>query len=147
MDRSTTRIFSRIDFHRSSGRSIEKRICWLFQAFRAEIEPRQSAAHAPTRRSNRVAINQLDPGHERNLLLLTPLLPPLCNSTLYSRAHEITSRLVNYRDLAVSVSLPDKRLRRIARVGLSNISNRSRFAQNGWPTIMSPVRHLDRIAI
>lgn len=29
-----------------------------------------------TRRSNRVAINQLDPGHERNLLLSTPHLPP-----------------------------------------------------------------------
>lgn len=93
---------------------------------RAEIEPRQPIGGSrATRRSNRVAINQLDPGHERNLLLLTPLSPsPLRYSTLYSRAHEITSRFVNYRDQAVSLYLSDKRLRRITRDGLSNISNR-----------------------
>lgn len=76
--------------------------------------------------------------------------PPLRNSTLYSRAHEITSRLVNYRDLAISLSLslcfPDKKLRRIARDGLSISRIVIPFRAKRWSTITSSIRYLDRTA-
>lgn len=47
---------------------------WITRGPRAEIEPRQSAARTPLV-DPRVAISQIDPGHERNLFLSSPCDP------------------------------------------------------------------------
>lgn len=97
----------RTDFHRWSGRPIEKENLWITRGPRAEIEPRQSAARAPLV-DPRVAINQIDPGHERNLFLSSsrdprssPFHSPSSFSlfTARSRAREINSRCVNYPNI------------------------------------------------
>lgn len=83
VDRDEEDFLPRTDFHRRSGRPIGKENLWITRGPRAEIEPRQSAARAPLV-DPRVAISQIDPGHERNLFLSSTRdprsLPPSSSS-------------------------------------------------------------------
>lgn len=127
VDRDEEDFLPRTDFHRRSGRPIGKENLWITRGPRAEIEPRQSVARAPLV-DPRVAISQIDPGHERNLFLSSTRdprsLPPsssslsLClsfSTFVRSRAREINSRF-NYHDIANFLSLffSNRRPRRIA---------------------------------
>lgn len=100
----------------------------IIRGSRTEIEVRQSVARAPlVDPIEWPSISLIQATREISYSWLPHLPASSHNSTLYSRAHEITSRLVNYRNLArLSLSpgqkAPSNRERRIV-----DISNRSRF--------------------